>query len=44
MYYVSNNMYYVESIAEHIKASLSIHKQRAETIPWKMTNSDEGSE
>ena len=44
MYYVNNIMYYVESVAEHIKTSLSIHKQCVGTIRWKMTNSDEGSE
>ena len=27
MYYVHNNMSYVESIAEYIKSSLSSHKQ-----------------
>ena len=43
-YYVNNIMFYVESIAEHIKASLSIHKQCTGTIRWKMTNSNEGSE
>ena len=26
-YYINNNMYYVESIAEHKKASLPIHEQ-----------------
>ena len=35
MYYLNNNTYYVESIAEHKKASLSIYNQRAGTIPWK---------
>ena len=34
-YYVNNNMYYVENVAEHIKASLSIHKQCAGRIRWK---------
>ena len=42
MYYVNNNMYYVESIAEHIKTELPIHKQCAEAIRWKMIGSDEG--
>ena len=28
----NNKMYYVESIAEHIKATLSIHEQCAGTI------------
>ena len=32
MYHVNNNMYFVESITEHIKASLPIHKQCAGTI------------
>ena len=43
MYYVNNNMYYVESVTEHKKASVSIHKQYAGTIRWKMTKSEEGS-
>ena len=43
MQYVNNNMYYVENLAELIKASPSIHEQYAGTIRWKMTNSDEDS-
>ena len=43
MSYVNNNMYYVEVIVEHIKASTSIQKQCAGTNQWKMTKFDEGS-
>ena len=43
MYNINNNLYHVESIAEQIEASLSIRKQYAGTMRWKMTNSDAGS-
>ena len=33
MYHVNNNMYYLESIAENIKAILSIENESAGTIP-----------
>ena len=32
MYYVNNNMHYVKSIAEHIKASLPVWNQSARII------------
>ena len=38
MSYANINMFFVESIAELIKASKPIHKQRAGTIWWRMTN------
>ena len=43
MNYVNNNLYYVESNAEFIKASPSIHNYYPGTIGWRMTNFDEDS-
>ena len=38
MYYVNSIVCYVESIGEHIKASLPIHEHCAGTIGLKMKN------